>query len=96
LVGPNVEQKNAFIEFLTGNPIPQEIHPLFSIGLEVYPSTYQNKIYNLWDAKSSKEEHLSLWGQNSKLILIFGEDPFWYNHMHMLFPETKIKFFNIF
>jgi hypothetical protein len=97
LVGPNVEQISSFVNYLKGedsqhDPLGQ--HPLFNVGLQLEIVKFQNKTYDLWNANSSKEEHLALWGVNSTFILLFGEDQTWYNRMKNMYPNTPIKIYN--
>jgi hypothetical protein len=98
LVGPTLSGKTSFVKSFFNetmlNSYADILNKVGIVGLEAYPITYQGKKYNLWDASSYIDEHLSSWGKGSNLIVVFGDDESWLDKMANLYPNTPIKMYN--
>lgn len=74
-------QNNLFIKFM-------------DLGVDPYPIKFEGKKYTLWNANISNDENLLMWGKNSDLIVVFGDDIELFHHMSNLFPQIKVKMYN--
>ena len=87
----NEDHKNNFLNQIG---VEIETHPLFKLGVNVSPVLFQGKKYTIWDAHvNSSDQNILMWGKNSDMVVVFGNDTTWFHRCVNLFPNTKIQMF---
>ena len=87
--------KNQFVANVTGVTDAPSPLSLFTVGLNVTIAHYNGNDYNLWIAQNnSTDENMKMWGKNSHMVVVFGNDLSLFHRCLNLFPGCKVKLFD--
>ena len=99
IIGNSAVGKTSFVRKLLTNEIPEE--HIATLGVEVFPVSKNNKIFNLWDC-AGLEKFGGLrdgyWLKSDGAIIFSSsgnkEIAFWYKQISRFLPDNKIVLFN--